>query len=97
MKIRERKTLEFVIDEPGCDIGAIVRNVIQNDVAELYPNSVVVSFDCDGLSKKDYNNDDQRVTRGVLFVTIDTYKDPYDETINWWGLQTHEESEGDLL
>lgn len=97
MKIRERKTLEIDIDRLGCDIGAIVRDVIQNDIAKQYPNSVVVSFDSDGLSKKDYDDNNRRITRGVLFVTIDTYKDPHDDTINWWGLQTHEESEGDLL
>ena len=90
MKSRERKTLEIAIDELGCDIGAIVRDVIQNNIAKQYPNSVVVSFDSDGLSKKDYDDNNRRVTRGVLFVTID-------DTIDWWSLQTHEESEGDLL
>lgn len=90
MKVRERKTLEIAIDEYGCDLNEIIPNVIKNDVANRYPNSVVIGFDCDGLMDRQYDDNNQRITKGVLYVTVDTYKDITDETIDWWGLQTHE-------
>ncbi len=90
MKIRERKTLEITIDEYGWDLDKTIPSVIKNDVANRYPNSVVVGFDCDNLMERQYDDNNQRITQGVLYVTIDTYKDANNDTIDWWSLQTHE-------